>query len=433
MSHDQSSTLAKLLGAEAVGGINLILATMFALFAVNIPFLEGVITSMGGNFPQFVSFSEGYIHFLHNEYTLFAITKNVHHWINDGLMYIFFFTIGLEVKREICDEKGNLNTVGKAFLPGAAALSGVLLPAGIFAFFTYSVLGALHGWAIPTATDIAFALGVLMLVPKSKVPLSVKVFLLAIAVIDDLLAVGVIAVFYSGDIQLQWLLYSTIFIGLLFVQNRMKSHNLAFYGLWGIGLWVCVLNSGVHATVAGVITALMIPSTAKLGGNWSLLKTAEHWLSPMNAWFVMPAFALANAGIVLGNVSVSDVFQPVTMGISLGLMLGKPVAIVSCVLFAVKLFKIQLPDGMTYRHLVGIGLLAGIGFTMSIFVTDLAYMGDVTGYANQAKLGILMASFTMAVIGWSWFTFICPSVNEVGENTEKPVPTGSTQQCETSA
>jgi NhaA family Na+:H+ antiporter len=409
--HNPSSTLAKLLGAEAVGGINLILATIFALFVVNIPFLGDFITGMGGKFDTWVAFSESYKHFLHHEYTVFTITKTVHHWINDGLMYIFFFTIGLEVKREICDEKGNLNTAGKALLPSAAAISGVLLPAGIFAFFCYQTLGAMNGWAIPTATDIAFALGVLMLVPKSKVPLSVKVFLLAIAVIDDLIAVGVIAIFYSGDINLIWLAWSSVFIGLLFVQNRLNSSNLCAYMLWGIGLWVCVLNSGIHATVAGVITALMIPATAKLGEreSWSLLKTAEHWLSPINAWFVMPAFALANAGIVLGGVTLANALDPVTLGVAVGLAIGKPLSIVLAVLLFVKLFKVKMAPDMSVRHLIGVGLLAGIGFTMSIFVTDLAYLGDTNGYADQAKLGILAASFSMALLGWCWFTFVCPS------------------------
>ncbi len=409
MSHNNNSTtLAKLLSAEAVGGINLILATVFALFVVNIPYMEGLIAGMGGKFESFVTFSEGYKHFLHHEFTVFTITKTVHHWINDGLMYIFFFTIGLEVKREICDPKGNLNTIKGALLPGIAAVSGVMLPAAIFAFFTYKVVGAMNGWAIPTATDIAFALGVLMLVPKSKVPLSVKVFLLAIAVIDDLIAVAVIALFYSGDIQTIWLLKALVPLAFLLAFNRSNSSNPVLYMVAGMGLWICVLNSGIHATVAGVITALAVPATAKFGNNWSMLKTMEHWFSPVNAWFVMPAFALANAGIVLGHVTLDHVFQAVTMGTALGLMLGKPLAIVLCVLLVTKLFNVKLPDGMTNRHLIGIGLLAGIGFTMSIFVTDLAYLTSGAGFADQAKLGVLAASFSQAFIGWLWFVFVCP-------------------------
>lgn len=411
-THYKSSTLAKILNSGAVSGINLILATMVALFVVNIPYMGDFITSMGGNFEAWAAFSEGYKHFLHHEFTIITITKNVHHWINDGLMYIFFFTIGLEVKREICDPEGNLNTGEKALLPSIAAVSGVLLPAAIFVFFAYKTVGAMNGWAIPTATDIAFALGVLMLVPKSKVPTSVKAFLLAVAVIDDLIAVMIIAVGYTNDLQTIWLLKALLPLALLLLLNLFNSNNGILYLLAGIALWVCVLNSGVHATIAGVVTALMIPMTAKMGDNqsWTLVKTLEHWFSPVIAWFVMPVFALANAGVVLGSISTEMLLQPVTLGVALGLIVGKPLAIFASVMLIVKLFKVKLSDGMTIRHLIGIGLLAGIGFTMSIFVTDLAYIANTTGFADQAKLGILLASFFMAIVGWCWFRFVCPSM-----------------------
>ncbi|MFT7144621.1 MAG: NhaA family Na+:H+ antiporter, partial [bacterium] len=332
-------------------------------------------------------------------------------WVNDGVMYLFFFTIGLEVKRALFDEKGSLNSLQKAALPAIAAVAGVVVPAAIYVAFNHGDVAALKGWAVPTATDIAFALGVLMLVGVKRVPLSVKVFLLAIAVLDDLIAVGVIAIFYSHELNMDALMYGSIFIGLLAFQNYKKSNNFMFYLLWGAGLWGCTLASGIHPTVAGVITALMIPTTAKLGGSYSLLKTWEHELSPMNAWIVMPLFALANAGVNLAGVTMDTLLNPVTGGVAIALAFGKPVGIIGATLLAIKYTSLKLPDDMTKQHLTGIGLLAAIGFTMSIFVTDLAFHNNAI-FALDSKMAVLIASFLMGTIGFIYCRFNFPVLKD---------------------
>lgn len=404
----KSATLAKIL--ENPGGFTLIFAAIIAMCIANAQ--ASLFSFLGGDF---IWFSEWFSHFMHQEVIIIGATKTVHHWINDGVMTIFFYGIGLEVKRELFDEKGGLNTLDKALLPALVAAGGVAVPALIYFSFNGANPETSHGWAIPTATDIAFALGILLLV-KSRVPMVVKVFLLAIAVIDDLMAIGIIAVFYSNELNLTALAWALIPLTLLFIQNRMKSNNIFFYLLWAMCLWICILSSGIHATIAGVVSALMVPTGARLGADksWSLLKTMEHQLSPINAWFVMPLFALANAGVSLAGVTFNSFLNEVTLGVALALILGKLVGIVGFSFVLTKLTPLSLPTGMTFCHLVGVGFLAGIGFTMSIFVTELAFMGHENAkiLAEQAKLGILTASTLAAVLGILWFSFFCSKVKE---------------------
>tara|TARA_R110000868_G_scaffold218576_2_gene469316 strand:+ start:242618 stop:243949 length:1332 start_codon:yes stop_codon:yes gene_type:complete len=409
-SKHESTTLRKLIRGESVGGITLIIAALFAMFVVNIPSLQGVLTSLGMDYVGWLQFSETFNAVLEYKVTI-VVEHTVRYWINDLLMAIFFFTIGLEVKRELFDPKGSLNTWGKRALPGVVAVAGVTLPAAIFVFFNSADALAMKGWAVPTATDIAFALGVLMLVGSKRVPLSVKVFLLAIAVLDDLIAVGVIALFYSADLNLTALAGAGLVLSVLVVQNLRNSNNFMSYGFLGVALWGCTLASGIHPTVAGLVTALTIPTTAKLGGNYSLLKTWEHELSPINAWVIMPLFALANAGVNLAGVSSKDLFNSVTLGVTLALVFGKPIAVIGSAWLTTTFTSAELPEGMTMKHLIGVGLLTGIGFTMSIFVAGLAYK-DIAGYGTYSILAVLISSSIMAVIGFMWCRLVFPEIKE---------------------
>lgn len=418
-SHHNSTTLKKVIRGDSVGGINLIIAALIALFIVNIPTLENFIVSIFGaeSFPAFLHVSESFNALLDYKITIF-IEHTFKDWVNDGAMTIFFFGIGLEVKREIFDPKGELNSRNKLLLPTITAIGGIAVPALIFYGFNMGDALALKGWAIPTATDIAFALGVLMLVGVKRVPLTVKVFFLAIAVLDDLGAVVIIALFYGHEMNVYALIGAAMFLAALGIQNYRNSNNFMSYILLGVGLWFCVLNSGIHATVAGVLTALMIPATARYGARkkdkdkeYTLLKTWEHELAPINAWIILPLFALANAGVSVAGISADVIFNPITLGITCALAFGKPIGIVGLTLLATKFTSLTLPEGMKNVHLYGIGLLAGIGFTMSIFVAGLAYHGhdDMEGYA---KLAILFSSFLMGIIGYLFCRFKFPDVKE---------------------
>lgn len=322
------------------------------------------------------------------------ISKPLLLWINDGLMAVFFFLIGLEVKREIID--GELSSKEKALLPLIAAMGGLIVPAAIFYYFNQGDPEALKGWAVPTATDIAFALGILALVGKN-IPSSLKIMLLSIAIIDDIAAVLIIAIFYTSDVSL--LSLGLAGFGFLFAIgfNRYGIRRITPYILVAIFMWVCVLKSGVHATIAGVMVAFTIPLTAK-GTKKSPLKELEHMLHPWVAYFIMPIFAFANAGVSLAGVSLATLSASLPIGIVLGLFVGKQVGVYLFVAAAVLFGLCKLPKDMGWRHIYGLSLLCGIGFTMSLFIGTLAFDDPVMN--TQVRIAVLIASTASAVMGF---------------------------------
>ncbi len=368
-------------------------------------------------------------------YDNFIISKDLHHWINDGLMAVFFFVVGLELKREIV--AGELRDPKAAVLPIAAAIGGMVVPAAIYAIFNYSGPTA-GGWGIPMATDIAFALGVLYLL-GNKVPLSLKIFLTVLAIADDLGAVLVIAFFYTSNIDFTSLIVGGVFLVILLGSNALGVRNPVFYGIMGIGgLWLAFLLSGVHATIAAVLAAFTIPANVKIDEQYfnkrlslllekfkiakpnnlptvseeqfhllqeirntakyalTPLQRLEHGLHPIVAFIIMPVFAFSNAGVTFTGGVIDQLFSPVSVGVFLGLLLGKLLGVVGTSVVMIKLGWCSLPEGMKGRHMMAAGFLAAIGFTMSLFIAGLAFKDPV--YVDQAKLGILAASILAGVI-----------------------------------
>jgi NhaA family Na+:H+ antiporter len=326
------------------------------------------------------------------------IAKPLLLWINDGLMAIFFLLVGLEVKREMIE--GQLSSRSQLVLPGLAALGGLVVPALIYVWINRGDANALNGWAIPAATDIAFALGILSLLGK-HVPVSLKLFLTALAILDDLAAILIIAIFYSGDLSLTALLLAAVMLVILFALNRLGVTRIAAYVLVGVVLWVLVLKSGVHATLAGVALAFAIPMRVKTGKETSSpLLHLEHALHPWVAFGIMPVFAFANAGVSLGGLSLNSLFAPVPLGIALGLFVGKQVGVFGFSWLSIRLGLAQLPDKASWLQLYGTAVLCGIGFTMSLFIGSLAFEHSGLDYAVSARLGILVGSFLSAVMGY---------------------------------
>ncbi|WP_291950242.1 Na+/H+ antiporter NhaA [Campylobacter sp.] len=321
-------------------------------------------------------------------------------WINDGLIAIFFFAIGLELKYEIT--RGQLNSIKAMSLPVFAALGGMVIPALIFVFFNYQDNFALRGWAIPTATDIAFAVGILMLLGK-KVPISLKLFLLSLAIFDDLGAIIVIALFYTNELSVYAMIAALICIFILYLLNHFHVTKKSFYIIVAIVFWISMLKSGVHATLAGVITALFIPLDTKDGQTF--LKNIEHDLIPWVSYFILPIFAFANAGVDLKDMDPNLIFSSVSLGIILGLFLGKQIGVFIFSYISIKLGLAKLPQNTNFKQLYGICILTGIGFTMSFFIDGLAYQNsDIFAYSD--RLAILIASFLSAVIGYFYLKII---------------------------
>lgn len=324
----------------------------------------------------------------------FAIYKPLLMWVNDGLMAIFFTLVGLEVKREMM--VGSLSSYQKSIFPAVAAIGGMVVPAAVYLALTSGHDNLTSGWAIPMATDIAFALGVLALISK-RVPPALKIFLLALAVIDDLGAIVVIALFYSHDMSILALTIAAVTIIALVILNRMGHGSISTYAIIGLGLWVAVLKSGVHATIAGVILGFCIPLQGKNGEK--PLEHLEHTLAPWCSFVILPLFAFCNAGVSLFDVSLAEIVSPLPLGIMLGLLIGKPVGVFLFSYLAV-LFKIaKLPDGVNFRQVFAVAVLCGIGFTMSMFLTSLAFGIDVH-LTSLSRLGILIGSGLSAVIGY---------------------------------
>ena len=325
----------------------------------------------------------------------FNFTKSVSHWVNDGLMAIFFFVIGLELKREILE--GELSSFDRMVLPAIAAVGGMAAPAAVYILININNPENMSGWAIPTATDIAFSLAVLLIIGKS-VPLSLKVFLLSLAIIDDLGAVLIIAFFYTAEISSVYLLYSLIVFGLLVVVNLSGNQKMYIYMVLGIFLWYFVLKSGVHATIAGVLLATTIPNNVENNVDHSMLKHLEHKLHNFVGILVLPVFAFFNSDINFSDVTMSSVYSPLSMGVILGLLLGKPIGITLFTYVGMKTKLFSLPENVTLKDVFGLSLLCGIGFTMSLFINGLAF--TETYLIDSSKLGIFIGSIVSAVAGY---------------------------------
>jgi NhaA family Na+:H+ antiporter len=326
----------------------------------------------------------------------FEIAKPLLLWINDGLMALFFFLIGLELKREFLE--GDLSKPGQVTLPAIGAVGGMLVPALCYAALNYDDPAALHGWAIPTATDIAFALGILAII-GTKVPLQLKVFLTSLAIFDDLGAIIVIAAFYTEQLSMLSLTVSAVMLALLFTFNRQGIVNTAPYIFVGIILWVAVLKSGVHATLAGVVLAFFIPMKGKTGQQ-SPLKELEHNLHSLVAFIVLPIFAFANAGISFAGIGIEQVMAPVPLGIILGLVVGKQLGVFGFCFIAIKLGFAKMPDNVNWTLLYGVAALCGVGFTMSLFVGSLAFEQNSASPLFQDRLGIVIGSLISGVLGY---------------------------------
>ena len=332
----------------------------------------------------------------------FEISKPALLWINDGLMAIFFFLIGLEIKREVLE--GELTSLDKAALPVLAAIGGMAVPGLVFATLNWSSPETLVGWAVPTATDIAFALGILAVV-GSRVPVALKVFLLAIAIIDDLGAIVIIAVFYTSDLSTNALTLSMLGFALAVALNRMGVQRMAPYLIIGVFMWVFVLKSGVHATLAGVLIALTIP-LKESDGDKSLLHRVEHEMHPWVAFLILPVFAFANAGVSLAGLSLADLAQPLTLGIAVGLFLGKQVGVMLATWIGVRSGLARLPDGVSWRHVYGVACLTGVGFTMSLFIGTLAFTDGET--MNAMRLGVMSGSILSGMLGYAVLRVAAP-------------------------
>jgi len=367
---------------ESAGGIILVIAAAIAMFVANSPL------------------NEMYQGVLHS----YVLGMSLSHWINDGLMAVFFLLIGLEVKRELLE--GALKSKETAIFPAIAAVGGMLAPALIYVLFNSSNPEALQGWAIPAATDIAFALGIMALL-GNRVPVSLKVFLLALAIIDDLGVVVIIALFYSGDLSTLALTVGFIATGVLFMLNNKHVTKLSPYLIVGAILWFAVLKSGVHATLAGVVIGFAIPLKGNKGEH-SPLKHLEHALHPYVAFVILPIFAFANAGISLEGISISNLTGMLPLGIALGLLVGKPLGIFLFSWGAVKTGVAKLPEGVNFMNIFAVSVLCGIGFTMSIFISSLAFGPTNADFDTLARLGILMGSTTAAILGYFLLSISLP-------------------------
>ncbi len=375
---------------ESAGGLLLLAAAAAALLVANTPasqiydaLLETIVAVQVG---------------------ALIVSKPLLLWINDGLMAVFFFLIGLEVKRELLE--GELSSPSAVILPGMGALGGMVVPAAIYAWLNWGDATAMDGWAIPVATDIAFALALLSAF-GTRVPAALKVFLLALAIFDDLAAIVIIAIFYSEDLAPMALLMGAAAVGVAVAMNRLGVTRVSAYVLLGIALWVAVLKSGVHATLAGVLIALCVPMQDADGG--SPLRRLEHDLHGPVAFVILPVFAFANAGLPLSGLSFDDLIHPVPLGIAAGLVVGKPLGILGFVGLAVACGLAKLPAGLGWLRLLGISLACGIGFTMSLFIAGLAFEHGSGDYFGGDRLGILLGSVLSALAAGVILHFALPA------------------------
>jgi len=385
----------KLMGGEATGGILLIVVAILALIVANSPL------------------SHAYHELFHGKLGWTPVPKldSLHLWINDALMAVFFFVVGLEIKREVLD--GDLSSSERRRLPVLAAAMGMAVPALVYLLSVGSAPDAQHGWAIPAATDIAFAVGVLGLLGK-RVPASLRLFLLTVAIVDDLGAVVIIALFYTPEIATIWGLSAIAVLGLLMLANSLRIDRIWLFLALGVLLWVCVLNSGVHATIAGVLLAFTIPMHIGRRSGDSMLLRLEHALVPWNSYLIVPLFGFANAGVALAGIGMAGLFTPIPVGIMLGLFLGKQIGIFGAIVAADRLGFAPKPAGASWTQLWGTSVLCGIGFTMSLFIAVLAFPNHPV-LVDEAKLGILAGSLLSSLLGYAILRFAKPPA---------PVPAG---------
>lgn len=374
---------------EASSGIALFVGTVLAISFSNSPWHS--LYHAFFNSP--LSFNLGPIH----------IGKPLLLWINDGLMSLFFFLIGMEIKREMM--VGELNSLKKSILPAIAAIGGMLVPACIFIVLNRADSQMLAGWAIPTATDIAFSLAILSLLGK-KIPLGLKIFLMALAIFDDIGAIIIIAIFYTGNLSLLFLLIALFFSGVLWLMNRLGVVRFELYMLVGGLLWLCVLESGVHATLAGIVAAFAIPLRDPKNPKHSPLRNLEGYLHPWVAFGILPLFAFANAGISFYSITLSEILAPLPLGIALGLFLGKQMGITGATLLAARFKWAELPHGVRALGIYGVSLVAGVGFTMSLFIGGLAFGYEEGGPFAQVRLGVLVGSLLAGLTGFLLLRYI---------------------------
>ena len=365
--------ITRFFAAESAGGLILMASALAALLLANSPWSAAYFSTLQVKFAGL----------------------SIEHWINDGLMAIFFLLVGLEIKREML--AGQLSSWSQRALPGFAALGGMLLPALIYIAINWGNSQTIGGWAIPAATDIAFALGVLSLLGK-RVPVSLKIFLAALAILDDLGAVLIIALFYTSGLSISMLLASVAVVAVLVVLNRCGVRRLAPYLIAGALLWFFMLQSGIHATLAGVILALCIPLGNTEHKHQSPLLHLEEKLHPWVAFAVVPIFGFANAGVSLAGISPGDLLDPVPLGVTLGLLLGKQLGVFGLAALAIRFGLAKLPEGSNWVQLYGVALLCGIGFTMSLFIGALAFPG-APHLVDEVKVGVLMGSILCAILG----------------------------------
>jgi NhaA family Na+:H+ antiporter len=366
---------------EAASGLVLLIAAIIALVISNSDFSELYFNTLR--------------QYLFIGVNNFGLKLSVHHWINDLLMAIFFFFVTLEIKREFI--QGELSNLKKALLPIIGAVGGMLIPALVYVSINFGNTETLNGWAIPSATDIAFSLGILSLL-GSRVPISLKIFLTALAIIDDLGAILIIAFFYSGDLSISYLSLILVSYMILLILNKFGIKKFLPYLIIGAFMWFFTYKSGIHATIAGVLLASTIPHRVK-NKDFSLLIKLEHAISPYVAFIIMPIFAFANAGVSLEGLSLASLLQPIPLGILLGLFFGKQVGVMIFSFVAVKIGAAQMPDNSSWLSLYGVSVLTGIGFTMSLFVGNLAFAEDIQ-YIDGVKIGVLAGSLLSTLFGY---------------------------------
>ena len=382
------SLIQKFLSKEYASGILLFFAASLAMIAEN--------SSLSGFYDSLLATQ------VEIRIDDFQIAKPLLLWVNEGLMAIFFYHVGLEIKREVLG--GKLSELSAVTLPLFGAMGGILVPAGLYAFINLDDPAALQGWAIPTATDIAFALGVLGLLGK-RVPTGLKVFLLSLAVIDDLCAILIIAFFYTSSLGISSLIVASIMICLLYLLNRMKVTSLVPYFFVGLILWASVLKSGIHATLAGVVIAMFIPYIKRPDSDINMLEEIEHDLKDTVYLFILPFFAFVNSGVYLGELSIDSLLRPIPLGIMAGLIVGKQLGILSFCWLAVKSGFASMPDDINWKQLYGVSLICGIGFTMSLFISSLAFeTGDISTMVDD-RLGIIVGSLLSGIAGYCFLRF----------------------------
>ena len=383
MNNSKETSVARFLKLETSGGIILMVAALAALVLANTPLTSYYALLIDTPVEIRIGALE--------------IAKPLLLWINDGLMAVFFFLVGLELKRELIE--GELSNRKNIILPGVGAIGGMLIPALIYTYFNAGDAMAMKGWAIPAATDIAFALGILSLL-GSKVPTSIKVFLTSLAIFDDIGAIIIIALFYTEKISITALVVAACCISILALMNRRNVESKSLYVVIGVVMWVAMLKSGVHATLAGVILAIFIPMMSKTRIDYSPLKSMEHDLHFAVAYIILPIFAFANAGISFVGLGVEEIFHSVSIGVALGLFIGKQLGVFGLCWLAIKLNITSLPKGISWSSLYGAAALCGVGFTMSLFIGSLAFEETGINLLFDERLGIIVGSLISGIVGY---------------------------------